>query len=363
MEFPSLINDLVIRSATGHTVERVPVWIMRQAGRYLPEFREVRKQHDFFTICRTPELAAKVTLQPIERFALDAAIIFSDILVVPQALGMDVQMLPGEGSVLPKPLTSPDQIKTLTWNNTSELQYVYDAITLTRHKLLGKVPLIGFSGAPFTLMCYMIEGKGSKTQSNAKKWLYQKPDQSHELLDKLSDFIIEYLTGQVKAGAQMLQVFESSGGFLGPELFEKFARPCLMKIAKGVNSAQKAMGLEPVPIVLFAKDCHYATASIVSDPDCPYHVVGLDWTQSGKSVREAATSAISLQGNMDPCALYAPPDEIRRIVRSMLQEFGTQRYIANLGHGIYPDMDPESVEVFVNSIHEESEKMIRDGAK
>ena len=352
-DFPPLKNDLLLRAARGERTEQVPVWVMRQAGRYLPEFRQLRQQHDFFTICRTPALAAQVTLQPIQRFQLDAAIIFSDILVIPQALGMEVQMLAGEGPVFPQPLKSPDDVQALTWHNTSELAYVYEAITLTRHELKGRVPLIGFTGAPWTLMCYMIEGKGSKTQSNAKKWLYRFPTQSHDLLLKLSDFIVEYLVAQVKAGAQVLQVFESSAGFLGPKAFADFAQPYLLRIAKLVKQRQRDEGLLPVPMILFAKDAHYATEALGKTTDF-YDVLGLDWTQSPTEVRKRVCPGMVLQGNLDPCALYAPHEEIRRLSGHMVREFGTQGYIANLGHGIYPDMDPAAVEAFVTAVHQES---------
>ena len=331
---------------------------MRQAGRYLPEFREVRQQHDFFTICRTPALAAKITLQPIDRFQLDAAIIFSDILVVPQALGMEVQMLPGEGPVFPTPLQSPDAVQSLTWDNTAELQYVYDAITLTRHELRGRVPLIGFSGAPWTLMCYMIEGKGSKTQSSAKKWLYRFPSQSHQLLAKLTDFTVKYLIGQVKAGAQMLQVFESNAGFLGPKSFQEFAQPYLLRIAQQVKQGIREAGLHQVPIVLFAKDAHYATEALGQSTEF-YDVIGLDWTQSPSEVRKRVSPKMVLQGNLDPCALYAPLGEVKHLTEQMVQDFGTQNYIANLGHGIYPDMDPASVEAFVTAVHDHSVSLNR----
>lgn len=208
MEFPPLINDRLLRAVKGEEVDHVPVWIMRQAGRYLPEFRELRSKHDFFTICRTPALACEVTLQPIRRFNLDAAIIFSDILVIPQALGMVVEMRPGVGPVLPNPLVTPsdiDKLKTPV-NVSQELGYVYEAITLTRQKLEGKVPLLGFVGAPWTLMAYMIEGGGSKTLSKAKNWLYKWPEESKKLLDIITNVVVDHLVGQAKGGAQLLQV-------------------------------------------------------------------------------------------------------------------------------------------------------------
>lgn len=211
MDFPPLKNDRLLRAARGEEVDRVPVWVMRQAGRYLPEFRATRAVSDFFTVCRTPELACEVTLQPIRRFDLDASIIFSDILVIPQALGLDVEMKPGVGPVLPKPLETPDDIARLRVpvNVKEHLNYVYEAVTLTRHKLEGKVPLIGFVGAPWTLLGYMIEGGGTKTMSKAKKWLYQWPEESKRLLGIISDVVVDHLIGQAEAGAQMLQVILS----------------------------------------------------------------------------------------------------------------------------------------------------------
>ena len=234
-------------------MDKVPVWVMRQAGRYLPEFRKLREDHDFFTMCQTPSLACEVTLQPLQRYDLDAAIIFSDILVVPQALGMEVLMKPGVGPVFPNPLKSPEDIETLEHGDKTlpRLQYVFDAITLTRQKLEGKVPLLGFTGAPWTLMSYMIEGGGSKTQSKAKAWLYTYPSASHKVLQMLTDVNIEYLVQQVKAGAQMLQVFESHAEYLGKDLFDEFALPYLRQIAQKVKAKLAEQGLDVVPMVSF----------------------------------------------------------------------------------------------------------------
>jgi len=254
-DFPPLKNDRILKAAKGKVVDCVPVWVMRQAGRYLPEFRKVREQYDFFTICQTPELACEITLQPIQRYALDAAIIFSDILVVPQALGMEVLMKPGEGPVFTNPLKVTSDLSDLKQAEDAlpTLKYVFDAITLTRMKLEGKVPLLGFTGAPWTLMSYMIEGGGSKTLSKSKKWLYVHPEASHQLLQLLTDVNIEYLVGQVKAGAQMLQVFESHAEYLDANLFNKFSLHYLTLICHGVKEKLKKEGLEPVPMTVFAK--------------------------------------------------------------------------------------------------------------
>lgn len=358
-KFPQLENDAILRAAKGEATKdgRVPVWIMRQAGRYLPEFREVRKKYDFFTICQTPELACEITLQPIRRFDLDAAIIFCDILVVPQALGMQVIMEPGEGPVFPSPLKHPHEVTSRLNQNVDvakELSYVYEAITLTRHKLNGKVPLIGFSGAPWTLMCYMVEGKGSKTQCNAKRWLYQYPDESNHLLNLLADVISKYLVLQVNAGAQMLQVFDTSAGYLTKHLFDTFALPCLRKIATQVRQGLRDASLPQVPLVVFAKDAHWALESLGSEPGVYYDVVSLDWTIDPQTARAKVSPGITLQGNLDPCALYSNANNIDQMVEKMINAFGTRNYIANLGHGMYPDMSPDAVEAFVNAVHKHS---------
>ncbi|KAK2194104.1 hypothetical protein NP493_2g06015 [Ridgeia piscesae] len=327
---------------------------MRQAGRYLPEFQEVRKEHSFFEVCQTPELACEVTLQPIRRFALDAAIIFSDILVVPQALGMQVDMVPGKGPSFPEPLAEPSDLEKLKKDvvASKDLKYVMDAITLTRHKLEGKCPLIGFSGAPWTLMSYMVEGGGSVTQSKAKRWLYVFPEASHQLLQLLTDVIVDYLVQQVMAGAQLLQLFESHAGVLGSAMFSKFALPYLRQISTRVKKNLEDQGCTPVPMVIFGKDAHHSMEELA---ESGYEVVGVDWTIKPQRARRMVGPSLTLQGNLDPCALYASNDDIGRYVKDMLQKFGTQRYIANLGHGMYPDMDPDHLKAFIDAVHMYSE--------
>lgn len=239
-----------MRAARGDVVDRIPVWVMRQAGRYLPEFQELRKQHDFFTVCRTPELACEVTMQPLRRFDLDASIIFSDILVIPQALGLTVEMHAGVGPVLPQPIKTPEDLKRLTLDGAlSRLTYVGDAITMMRHKLEGRVPLIGFTGAPWTLMGYMIEGGGSKTMSKAKAWLAEYPEDTKLLLNLLTDVIVDYLEMQVKAGAQMLQIFESSAEHLTKEEFLKWAVPYLRRIRNDLVNRLNQSAIPVVPLV------------------------------------------------------------------------------------------------------------------
>ncbi|XP_063226894.1 uroporphyrinogen decarboxylase isoform X3 [Bacillus rossius redtenbacheri] len=350
MEFPALKNDRLLRAARGEAVDRVPVWVMRQAGRYLPEFRELRQKHDFFTICRTPELAAEITLQPVRRFDLDAAIIFSDILVVPQALGMVVEMRAGVGPMLPAPLVEPGDLGRLVTpvDVRAQLGYVARAITLVRHRLEGRVPLVGFSGAPWTLMAYMVEGGGSKTQSRAKAWLYRHPEASARLLGLLTDVVVDYLVMQAEAGAQLLQVFESNAEYLGPDTFREFALPCIRQVSERVRAGLAQRGLPPVPMTIFAKGAHYALQELAGSG---YEVVGLDWTVDPGVARAAVGPGVTLQGNLDPCALYAPVESVRERGAALVRSFGRQRYIANLGHGMYPDMDPASVQALVEGVH------------
>ncbi|XP_045135504.1 uroporphyrinogen decarboxylase-like isoform X2 [Portunus trituberculatus] len=351
--FPAMVNDRLLRAARGEEVDQVPVWVMRQAGRYLPEFREVRAKHDFFTMCQTPSLSCQVTLQPLNRFPLDAAIIFSDILVIPQALGMEVEMRPGEGPVFPSPLRGPDDLSRLAppGDACTKLQYVFDALTLTRKELKGKATLIGFSGAPWTIMAYMIEGKGSKTMSNAKGWLYRHAEASHRLLKIITEATIHYLVGQVKAGAQVLQVFESHAEHLGPQLFRDFALPYLKQICDQVKERVKQLGLPDIPMIVFPKGGHYTLKDLAS---LKYEVIGIDWTVDPILARELVGPNKVLQGNLDPCALYGDKKSIDTAVKEMVQKFGRHRYIANLGHGMYPDMDPDHLAAFVQAVQKYS---------
>ncbi|CAF3524393.1 unnamed protein product [Rotaria sp. Silwood1] len=359
-EFPPLKNNLILRACRGEQVERVPIWIMRQAGRYLPEYLSIRSQHSFFDVCRTPSICCEVTLQPLRRFDLDAAIIFSDILVVPQALGMQVDMVAKEGPRFAHPLNVPADIKTSidrTKQASVELKYVYDAITLTRHALDGQCPLIGFSGAPWTLMSYMIEG--SETHSKAKKWLYTYVEESHDLLQFLTHFVIDHLVEQVCAGAQLLQLFESHCGCLNHDLFVRFSLPYLRQIAKGVRDILSRRQIPHVPLIIFAKDAHYALDELCSSS---FDVVGLDWTITRKQIRTLREKYpnVTLQGNLDPCALYASQNDLERMIKKMLEIFGQKSYIANLGHGIYPDANIDNVKYFVDTVHRISKDMIKN---
>lgn len=356
--FPTLQNDCILRAARGEETDFVPVWIMRQAGRYLPEFRELRANHSFFEICESPELARQVTLMPIVRFDLDAAIIFSDILVIPQALGMQVEMS-GKGPEFPKPLKIEETLESqldFEIDISKRLHYVYTSITLTRHALKGKCPLIGFSGAPWTLMCYMIEGGGSKTMSKAKRWLYEKPELSHKLLNLLVDKIADHLVGQILAGAQLVQIFESNAEYLTIDLFRRFSFPKIQKICSQVKSRLQGHNIDPnfVPIIVFAKGGHH-TIRDLGAPDNSIDVVSLDWTINPEQTRSITDKC--LQGNLDPCALYGSEADLIDKTEQMVKCFGTQKYIANLGHGIYPDADFDRVKVFIDSVHRISREM------
>jgi uroporphyrinogen decarboxylase len=346
-DFPPLQNDLMLRAARGEDTERAPVWIMRQAGRYLPEYRALRAEHAFFDVVQTPKLAAEVTLQPIDRFPLDAAIIFSDILVVPQAFGLEVQMKSGVGPHFPAPLDTPAGLDRLDAPDIDvTLGHVFDALTETRMQLNGRVPLIGFCGAPWTLMAYMIQGGGSKNFKKARAWLYQHPEASHDLLQRITDVLIEYLRGQIDAGAQLVQVFDSWAGLLGPGTFQTFGLPYLRQIAKALDASHSN-----TPSIVFAKGAPYALDALA---ETPYDVIALDWTMDPREARAIVGDRAVLQGNLDPCALYAPLSDIRAATGEMLNAFGPHGHIANLGHGMHPDHDPEHAGAFIEAVQEQS---------
>ncbi len=341
--FPPLKNNLLLRAARGLHTERTPVWMMRQAGRYLPEYRALRAEDAFFDVVRTPELAAEVTLQPLERFPLDAAIIFSDILVVPQVMGLTVEMIKGKGPHFPDPLRSPQDLKRLrTPDIKSDLGYVLEALTLTRHRLDGRAPLIGFVGAPWTLMAYMIEGGGSKTFSKAKTWLFGLPEAAHALLGQITDVLCQFLSAQIEAGAQTVQVFDSWAGLLSPAVFQAFALPYLNRIAFYLQENHPE-----VPRIVFAKGAHYALPALAATD---FDVIGLDWTMDPRKARRLVGAQAALQGNLDPSTLYAAPEQIHDAVHEMLDAFGPVGHIANLGHGMHPDHDPEHARAFVEAV-------------
>ncbi|CAJ2501658.1 Uu.00g045110.m01.CDS01 [Anthostomella pinea] len=356
-EFEPLKNDLILRTAWGQDVERAPIWIMRQAGRYLPEYHEAKGKRDFFECCRDPEVASTLTLQPIERFTglLDASIIFSDILVIPQAMGMVVEMVDKKGPHFPDPLKSPDdgqysKVLSKDVDVAAELDYVYKAITMTRKKLQGRVPLIGFCGAPWTLFCYMVEGGGTKLFIESKKWIYRYPEEAKALLQKISEICVEYLALQVKAGAQMIQVFDSWAGELSPSTFKKFSEPYLAYISKHLPTKLKEMGLDVVPMIVFPKGANYALDAVCN---LGYNVVGLDWViDPAEAVKIRGDRKIVLQGNADPGVLYGTRESIAETVKEMVDGFGGGKkgWIANLGHGITPFVKPDDLKFYLEEI-------------
>jgi len=351
-------NDLLLRTARGEKVERPPIWVMRQAGRYLPEYHEAKGKHDFFECCRSPEIASTLTLQPIERFVglIDAAIIFSDILVIPQAMGMEVIMVDKKGPHFPEPLVSPydkqyQEVMEREVDVKESLDYVYKAITLTRQKLKGRVPLIGFCGAPWTLLSYMVEGGGSKMFIQVKTWIFKYPKESQALLQKIAELCVEYLALQVVAGAQMIQVFDSWAGELSPASFKTFSLPYLHYIADHLPARLKEMGQEPIPMTVFAKGAWYALEDLC---ESNYNVIGLDWLQDpAAAYKVAQAKGKVLQGNADPGVLYGGRDAITSVVKEMVTGFGggKQGWIANLGHGITPFVKPDDLRFFFEEIH------------
>lgn len=334
-----LQNDLILRAAKGERVERVPVWMMRQAGRILPEYRAVReKAGSFIKLATTPEMAAEVTIQPVDILGTDAAIIFSDILVVPEAMGLPYEMVETKGPIFPKVIQNKKDIDALRVSNPEkELAYVLKAIDIVKKELNGRVPLLGFAGAPFTIFCYMVEGKGSKTFSVAKKMLYSEPELAHLLLQKITDTTIAYLKAQAKHGADLVQIFDSWAGILSPDQYRKFSLPYIAQICDAINE---------VPVTVFAKGAFFARKEM-SNLKC--EVIGLDWNMDISESRRMIPHK-TLQGNLDPCVLYGSFKDIEKHTKKMIKNFGGQKYIANLGHGVYPDTDPDKVKCFIDTV-------------
>jgi len=337
-----LKNDLLLKALRKEKTERPPVWMMRQAGRYLPDYIKLRDKYDFFTRVQTPELATEITLQPVYQVGVDAAIIFSDILVIPQAMGLEVQLVENKGPFLPKTIVTQKDIEELVTDNVDEsLGYVMNALSLTKKELNGRVPLIGFAGAPWTILCYMIEGKGSKTWDKAKQFAYTQPHLAHQLLQKITNITIQYLKAQAKAGADTVQVFDSWAGSLSPEDFKTFAQPYLLQIADALK--------DDVPVILFPKGTWYALKDLSESSAAG---IGLDWCVSPRQARELTGNKITLQGNFDPARLLAPVPQIKKWVKEMIDGFGTQNYIANLGHGITPNVPVDHAKAFVEAVKE-----------
>jgi len=334
-------NELLIRAAKGESIDRYPVWIMRQAGRILPEYRAVRSSvKDFKALVKNPELCCEVTLQPVDILGVDAAIIFSDILVVPEAMGLDYEMIEQKGPWFEKTIRTSDDLSLISGNIdvSDRLSYVLEAISLTKKTLDGRVPLIGFAGAPWTIFCYMVEGKGSKTFSESRKILYQNPILAHNLLSQITDITIEYLKLQMKHGADLVQVFDSWAGILSRAQYQEFCLPYLTKICNAITE---------IPITIFAKG---ASASLSDLAKLNCNTLGLDWNMDINSTRELVNETKTLQGNLDPCVLYGTQQNIELETKKMLSSFKSKRHIVNLGHGIYPDTDFEKVKTFINTV-------------
>lgn len=349
----ALKNDRFLRALLKQPVDRTPVWMMRQAGRYLPEYRATRKQAgSFMDLCQNPELACEVTMQPLRRYDFDAAILFSDILTIPDAFGQGLYFEEGEGPRFKKVIRSPSDVEALPdVSIKEELAYVYAAVARIRQELAGRVPLIGFSGSPWTLATYMIEGGGSKDFRIAKQFLYNHPEAMHLLLQRLADAVIEYLNAQIEAGAQAVQIFDTWGGILTPSAYRDFSLNYMRKIVQGLTRESDG---SPVPVILFTKNGGQWLEAI-ADSGC--HGVGLDWTIGIDEARARIGEKVALQGNMDPSILYADPTVIRAEVKRILEAFGEgSGHVFNLGHGITPGVDPEHVAVFVDAVHEFSSK-------
>ncbi len=335
-----LKNDIFLRALDGEALDRPPVWMMRQAGRYLPDFMKLKAKYDFFTRCQTPELAAEITVMPIDQVGTDAAILFSDILVIPQAMDIAVEMKDGVGPWLPNPVrTAKDLEKVIVPDVADRLHYVMEAIKQTKTALEDRVPLIGFAGSPWTILCYAVQGQGSKNFDLAKGFCFSQPALAHELLQKITDTTIAYLKAKVRAGVDAVQLFDSWGGMLGEVDYQTFSWQYMQQIVDALKDETK--------VIAFAKGCWYALPTMARSG---VHALGVDWTCSARNARYLSGGQIPLQGNFDPSRLLSPIPEIERLAHKMVSEFGTQNYIANLGHGILPNVPVDHAKAFVNAI-------------
>jgi len=336
-----LENDLYLKAHRGEQIPRFPVWVMRQAGRILPEYRALRaKLKGFKELVETPHLAAEVTVQPIDRLDVDAAILFSDILVVPDAMGLKYEMVEQIGPFFTETIRSTQDLKKLDqgMDVKDRLSYVFETIRITQLELRNRVPLIGFAGAPWTIFCYMVEGKGSKTFSEAKKMIYSDPVLAHELLNRITEFTIAYMKEQQNSGVDALQLFDSWAGILGKEQYAEFAIPYVKKIAESFLN---------FPFTVFSKGAY---ASMPQLATLPCTALGLDWNMEFDDIRDLVGETKTLQGNLDPCLLYADKKTIEKETKKLLESFKSSRHIVNLGHGVYPDVDFEHVQVFINTV-------------
>jgi uroporphyrinogen decarboxylase len=339
MQNVALKNDLLLRVAQGQAVERPPIWLMRQAGRFLSEYREVRaKAGSFRAMIAHPEIAAEVTLQPVDLVGVDAAIIFSDILVIPEAMGLPYEMIPGKGPNFPETVRTASAMKQLhAVEAESNLDHTYEALRMVKRELDGRVPLIGFAGAPWTIFCYMTEGSGSKTFSVAKSIIYREPAFAHSLLQAITDATITYLKGQIAAGADIVQIFDSWAGILNGPTFNEFSLPYIRQICDAIQE---------VPKTVFAKGAFFSLSEI-NTLDC--NIIGLDWSTDPAWAQSIITEK-AMQGNMDPCQLYGSEADVRKATQSMLEAFPAGRHVANLGHGIYPDLSRENVIAMIETV-------------
>ena len=333
-------NDLFLKALRGESVERPPVWMMRQAGRYLPDFMKLKHKYDFFTRCQTPELATEITVMPIDQIGVDAAIIFSDILVVLQAMGIQVEMKDGVGPWIEEPIRTAADVSRLEIPDVHDrLSYVMEALKMTKTALDGRVPLIGFAGSPWTLLCYLVQGQGSKNFDMAKAYCFTQPQAAHEILQKITDVTITYLKAQVAAGANAVQVFDSWGGLLSPSDYNQFSAPYIKQIVEALK--------EEAPTIVFGKGCWFALQDM---SQWGAAALGVDWTCSARNARYLSGGDITLQGNFDPSRLLSPIPTIEKEVRQMIDAFGKDRYVVNLGHGILPNIPVDHAKAFVDTV-------------
>lgn len=333
-------NNLFLDALAGKQVSRPPVWMMRQAGRYLPDFMALKHKYSFFERVENPDLATQITLMPIDQIGVDAAIVFSDILTIPQALGYEVQMPPGKGPYLPKTIETPADVDKIEVPNMAfKLTHVYKAVSQSVSELNGRVPLIGFAGAPWTVFCYMVEGSGSKNFAKARAFAFEHPEAAAKLLDKITCATDMYLVEQIKAGAAVVQLFDSWGGLLSPDDYAIFSYPYIKRLIKSVS--------EHAPVIAFAKGVpHHINAFVQAGAAA----IGVDWSTAPAEARRLAGPSVTLQGNFDPARLLSPIADIKKLATKMVDEFGAQRYIANLGHGILPNIPVDHAKAFVDTI-------------
>ena len=337
-----LKNDLFLKALKGETLERPPVWMMRQAGRYLPDFMTLKAKYDFFTRCQTPELATEITIMPIDQIEPDAAILFSDILVVLQAMQIPVEMKDGVGPWIPNPIRSTEDVaQSIVPDIHEHLGYVLDAVKMTKQALNERVPLIGFAGSPWTLLCYAVQGQGSKNFDIAKGFCFSQPDAAHSLLQKITDTTIAYLKEKVKAGVDAVQIFDSWGGLLSPEDYQIFSWPYIQQIVTVLKNE--------APVIVFGKGCWFALNEMGRSGAS---ALGVDWTCSARNARYLSGGKITLQGNFDPSRLLSPIPKIKKDVHKMITEFGKDKYIVNLGHGILPNIPVDHAKAFVDAVKE-----------